>query len=59
MKEWICKENAVTAFTIGQTYLTNSRGFLIDDDGDKRLKPEFYNHTYPGMFKEVVTLDNK
>ncbi len=41
--KWRCVYSVRPEFVAGQIYSTDEDGFLIDGDGDDRLKPDIYN----------------
>lgn len=43
--KWKCLKDA-GCFTVGKIYACTPEGRLIDDDGDRRLRPEQYNRHY-------------
>ena len=61
MDKWICKESVFDEwFTVGKIYTTTSQGYLVDDDGDERLRPESYNFAGVGWcFEKVTDIENE
>ncbi len=43
MTTYRCNIDRWTAFTKGKIYKTNNGGRLVDNDGDERNTPHFYN----------------
>lgn len=55
MDEWKCvKASDSSYWTLGKVYKTDEKGYLRDDDGDKRLPPEVYNEVSESLRFELI-----